>query len=312
MSDNLPASAGELRIAPMRRFRIRISVRALMSVVLVIGIVLGWYIYRARLQRAAVRAIQARGGIVEYDYKYDSSLDQRNRKGKTWTPAWLQNAVGDDNFLHHVAVVGLDMDISLRPIDVADADLIHLEGFTHLKVLYAGGGHVTDAGLEHLRNMTELRMLVLWNNPISGAGLKYLRRLKKLRHLDLNNTAVTEEQLANLRELTGLERIDLANNPQLTGSFLEHVADLPNLKELVLRGSGITDSALIHLKRARNLHSLMLDRTNVTDEGLSHLRDFKSLRALDLTQTAVTASGVASIKAQIPPLSVLYSPPKNP
>ena len=70
-----------------------------------------------------------------------------------------------------------------------------------------------------------------------------------MRHLDLSNTAVTDEQLVYLKDLTALERIDLPNNPQLTGSFLQHVADLPNLKGLVLRGSGITDAALIHLKR---------------------------------------------------------------
>jgi hypothetical protein len=57
------------------------------------------------------------------------------------------------------------------------------------------------------------------------------------------------------KELTGLERIDLPNKPQLTGAFLQHVAELPKLTSLVLRGSGITDSSLAHLKRAKNLQS---------------------------------------------------------
>jgi hypothetical protein len=311
MIEHAPATAVEVCDPPDRRGRIRMSVRAMMGLVVVIAVVLGWYIHLARKQRSAVQAILARGGTVEYDYKYDAAHNRRVRKGEPWYPAWLRNAVGDDNFCHDVAIVGLDMNKSGDPILGTDGDLVHLEGFNHLKVLYSGGGRITDAGLEHLKNMTELRMLVLWGNPITGAGLKHLRGLKKLRHLDLSKTSVTDGQLASLRDLTGLERIDADNNPQLTGAFLEYVADLPNLKELVLRGSGITDSALSHLKHAKNLRALMLDRTKVTDAGLAHLQAFKSLRTLDLSQTTVTDWGAASLKASSPQLNVIHSAPKN-
>jgi hypothetical protein len=275
-----------------------------MAVVMVLGAGLGWYIHQIREQRLAVQAIRARGGIIEYDYRFDVVRDRRLPNGKSWCPVWLQHFLGDDDFLHNVAVVGLDVDKSGHSIRPTDADLVYLEGLHHLKILYLGGGGITDAGLEHLKKLTELRVLILWGNPISGAGSKHLRGLGKLRHLDLNNTAVTDDQLTYLRDLTGLERIDLANNPQLTGSFLEHVAELPNLKDLVLRGSGITDSALINLKRAKNLQSLMLDHTTVTDAGLPHLRGLTSLRSLDLSQTAVTNAGIARTEAWFPQASV--------
>jgi hypothetical protein len=308
MTGNEPATTLNRQLPPRRRIRVRISLRALMGLVLVFGVVLGWPIHLARQQRSAVRAILSRGGTVEFDFKYDTAGNRRISKGVSWCPAWLQNAVGDDNFFHHVAVVGMDLGRSGTLVCPTDADMVQLEAFNHLKVLYLGGGRITDSGLEHLKSMTELRMLVLWKNPISGAGLKHLRSMKHLRHLDLSNTAVTDDQLTALRDLTGLERLDLPNNPQLTGSFLEHVADLPNLKELVLRGSGITDSALIHLKRAKNVRALMLDRTKVTDAGLAHLQAVKSLRTLDLNQTAVTAWGVGSLEVASPQVSVIYSP----
>ncbi len=275
-----------------------------MALVMVIAAALGWHIRQTRTQRLAVQAILARGGFVEYDYRYDAVRDRRLPNGKSWCPVWLQQVVGDDDFFHHVAVVGLDVDKSGQRAHPTDADLVHLERLRHLKMLYLGGGRVTDAGLEHLKSLTDLRVLILWGNPISGAGLKHLRGLGKLRHLDLNNTAVTDDRLTYLKDLTGLERVDLANNPQLTGSFLQHVADLPNLKDLVLRGSGITDSALIHLKRAKNVQSLMLDRTNVTDAGLPSLRGLTSLRSLDLSQTAVTDVGIARIEVWFPQASV--------
>jgi hypothetical protein len=263
---------------------------------------LGWVVHQAREQRLAVRAILARGGTVEYDYQYDAARNRRLPKGKTWRPVWLQKALGDDYF-HHVICVGLE-----RP---TDADLVPLAGLTHLKLLYLGGGGITDDGLKQLKDLTDLRTLILWGNPISGDGLKHVRNLRKLRLLDLGRTQVTDSQLLGLRNLTGLERIDLPNNPQLTGSFLQYVADLPNLKDFVLRGTGITDSALYHLEKAKNVQSLMLDRTKVTDAGLPHLRGLTSLRSLDLTQTAVTDTGIVGVSGWFPQASVKPSMPEK-
>ena len=270
--------------------------RALIVIVLATGVWLAWRVHEARKQRAAVQAIQARGGNVEYDYKYDAARDRLLPNGKPRWPVWLQRAIGDENFFHDVVWVGLDFDQSERFLKPTDADLVCLEDLNHLIYLHAGGGHITDAGLEHLKNLTELRMLFLWRDPISGTGLAHLRGLRKLRHLDLSNTRVTDDRLAYLKDLTGLERIDLPNNPQLTGAFLQHVASLPGLKSLLLRGSGITDSGLDHLKGAKNLEFLMLDGTKVTDAGLTHLRGLTCLRELDLSRTKVTDAGLTHLR----------------
>jgi hypothetical protein len=255
---------------------------------------LGWVVHQAREQRLAVQAILAKGGVVEYDYQYDATRNRRLPNGEPWRPVWLQRALGDEYF-HSVVCVGLDAER-----DQTDADLVHLARLRRLKLLYLGGGKITDDGLKHLKDLTDLRILILWGNPISGNGLKHLRGLTKLQYLDLASTQVTDGGLDDLRNLTGLERIDLPNNPQLTGSFLQHVADLPNLKDLVLRGSGITDSALSQLNRSQTLQSLMLDRTRVTDAGLAHLRGLISLRSLDLSQTAVTETGITQVREWLP------------
>jgi hypothetical protein len=259
---------------------------------------LGWVAHRAREERLAVRAILARGGMVEFDYQYDAIRNRRLTNGKPWRPVWLQKALGDEYF-HDVACVGIDGDHA-----AADSDLVHIARLTHVKVLYLGGGRITDDGLKLLAHLKDLRILILWGNPISGDGLKHLRALKELRLLDLSQTRVTDSRLIGLRDLTGLERIDLPNNRQLTGAFLQHVADLPNLSDLNLRGSGITDSSLTYLRHAKNVQSLMVDRTKVTDAGLSHLRGLTGIRRLDLTQTAVTNAGIAQAHEWFPQASV--------
>jgi hypothetical protein len=259
---------------------------------------LGWVVHQAREQRLAVEAILARGGMVEYEYQYDAARNRRLPNGQPWRPEWLQKVLGDEYF-HGVVCAGLD-----GGHIPTDADLVHIARLRRLKLLYLGGGKITDDGLKELKDLTDLRLLILWGNPISGDGLKHLRGLKKLRHLDLSNTQVTDSQLIDLRDLTGLERIDLPNNPQLTGSFLHHVVDLPNLKDLVLRGCGITDSALRHLSQSKTVQSLMLDRTRVTDAGLPHLREVTSLRSLDLGETAVTDAAIDQLREWLPQASV--------
>ena len=156
-----------------------------------------------------------------------------------------------------------------------------------------------------------MQYLFLWGNPVSGEGLEHLRSLKKLKQLDLGRTQITDRRLIGLRSLTGLERIDLPNNPQLTGSFLQYVAELPKLKGYVLRGTGITDSALAYLEHAKNVQSLMLDRTRVSDAFLPYLRGLTSLRSLDLSETAVTDVGIARVREWLPLVGVKPIVPKK-
>jgi hypothetical protein len=281
-----------------RARRLRSSVRMMMLLIAGSAGGLGWVVHKAREQRLAVEAILARGGMVEYDYKYDAARNRRLPSGKPWRPEWLQKALGDEYF-HRVVCIGLDGERT-----PTDADLVPIARLRNVKLLYLGGGSITDDGLKELKDLMDLRLLVLWGNPISGDGLKHLRDLKELRHLDLSNTSVTDNKLVDLRNLTGLERLDLPNNHQIDGSFLQYVADLPNLKDLVLRGSGITDSALGHLGQSKTLQSLMLDRTAVTDAGLPYLRGVTSLRSLDLSETAVTDAAIDRVREWLPLASV--------
>jgi hypothetical protein len=73
---------------------VKISVRALIVAVLVIGAGLGWLVRRSQVQRDAVAAITKAGGLVEYAWE---SPDPRF-KPKLWWPKWLMEWVGVDHF----------------------------------------------------------------------------------------------------------------------------------------------------------------------------------------------------------------------
>src|SRR5262245_1503912 len=89
--------------ATLWRRRLRISVRALMVLVLIVGGGLGWVIYRARVQRDAVATIRRAGGDVAYSWQWSGGRPVSPRPRPPW-PYWLRRILGPD-FLDTVTYV---------------------------------------------------------------------------------------------------------------------------------------------------------------------------------------------------------------
>ena len=143
---------------PARRFRL--SVRALMVLVLLVGGCLGRVLYRAQPQKEAVGAIKRAGGTVGY-------------AADDW-PRWRQSIVD---------AIGRDY------LDTAISDLAHLEGMTHLVRLDLGPTRVTDAGLVHLRGLRNLQELQFSSERISNEAMaKLTQERPKLQILSPNTT----------------------------------------------------------------------------------------------------------------------------
>ena len=55
-----------------RWYRVRLSIRAMIVLVVVVGCALGWVVHRTRVQRDAVNAVMRVGGRgeVSYDWEY--------------------------------------------------------------------------------------------------------------------------------------------------------------------------------------------------------------------------------------------------
>src|SRR5262245_19014984 len=107
-----PGKVATARARPRRR-GLNISVRALLLVVLVLGLWLGWRVNRAREQRLAVRTIALHGGVVSYDWHLALLHSPP-------APAWVRGMVGDDLF-QDVALVDL-RNPSLRDLSPQERD----------------------------------------------------------------------------------------------------------------------------------------------------------------------------------------------
>jgi hypothetical protein len=75
--------------------RPRISLRAMLVVVLFLGCSLGRFVHRARVQRAAVDSVERVRGEVLYEWEYKDG--KYIPGGRPWWPRWLVSALGVDS-----------------------------------------------------------------------------------------------------------------------------------------------------------------------------------------------------------------------
>jgi hypothetical protein len=175
---------------------LRISVRALIALVLVFGTGLGWVVRSARIQREAVAGIRRAGGVVVYAYPRDGlgtcSLAAEPRRPGPSVPRWLETAIGVDYFSHPFQVVFEGTG--------SDNDLSHVGRLESLELLWIEDTDVTDAGIAHLKRLTGLTFLSLAHTKVSDAGLVHVESLTQLEDLDVQQTLVTAAGIRQLRQ----------------------------------------------------------------------------------------------------------------
>lgn len=81
---------------------------------------------------------------------------------------------------------------------------------------------------------------------------------------------------------------------------LDSLANFPQLEELDLFGTQITDAGLPHMERLTSLRKLTLDCTEVTNVGLKHLAGLKQLQSLSLRDTKATQEGIQRLQQALP------------
>ena len=175
---------------------LRFSVRGLMLVVLAAGGCLGWWLHLARVQRQAVAAIQAAGGLIRYEWDV---------AGSPAVPGWRRWVA------EHV-----DVDLTSNVVEVylsprcSEAELAQRAQFDRLEFLVVCGANVTDASMASLGRLTRLQFLDLENRPITDAALVHLEPLTGLEVLSLERTPVTDAGLIHLKGLANLWILRLA------------------------------------------------------------------------------------------------------
>ena len=236
-----------------RMLPLRMSVRALMMIVLILGGMLAWVVHLAHAQRDAVAAIRSAGGQATYDWqlkRLPNGVARLDPKARPWAPSWLLEHLGPDYFGHVE-------DVTLETRN-ADAVMKQVEKLDKLRVIRVSTGGIdvaplARAGLESLPNVGLTRFKGLFElvttglNPpeFNGKNFKYLRNMTRLETLQLpGNIAVTDADLAYLSKLTALLRLEL-HDPRITDAGLVSLKDMTRLNHLALQGSQVSGAGLI-------------------------------------------------------------------
>lgn len=125
---------------------------------------------------------------------------------------------------------------------------------------------------------TKLTRFTLRDLPmVDDQAMEVFTDLPELKRLYLHEIeSLSDYGLENLKNLKSLELLDIWAVPQMTDATVDIIAELPNLKELSIRTTGVTDAAVDKILAMPKLESVTFkDNGSVTDEGLKKLASKK-------------------------------------
>ncbi len=309
-----------------RRLVPRMSVRALLILVLVIGGGSGWTIDRANRQRRIVAWIVRSGGSVTYDdrnARRDLEVEMRDPfpARDSWAPEWLVDRVGIDYF-HRISTVTLQPHSDEEASDALDAleelgppwivtvhgplfvdrfmgRLDELNGIEGLRLVSLPSNLTEKAGLANLARLPRLRFLAIVGSDFSDDGLQVVKSLKQLEYLDLSYSRITDAGLAQLESLPQLKSLVLGAS-NVTAAGLTHLQDLKRLDELAIENTRLDDGALEKLRVLHGLRRLSLRNTEISDAGIGDLIELTNLEELWLDGTRVSDAGRKELRGALP------------
>lgn len=173
--------------------------------------------------------------------------------------SWMQRTFGRD-FLHDVVEVN----------------------FTwrwHQNTQDPNYAHMDDDVIPSVVGLSRLRKLSLFYGQATDESFKAIGQLTSLEELEVHEAAsVTDSGIACIENLSHLRSLTVADAP-LTDRSLTTVSRLPSLERLKLcNGSGVggqarfTDDGLMALAKCKNLRELVVRETGVSEFGANALK----------------------------------------
>ncbi len=189
--------------------------------------------------------------------------------------------------------------LSLKKLEIEDAQLKYLENLTGLVDLDLEETDVSDQGLRWLHKLNKLERLKLRASLVTGKGLVYLKPLSSLTDLSLANIAIGDEGLENLvglKKLTGLT----LSRAQMTDQGLKRIAPMSQLEKLDIEFNKISDAGIASLVGLKNLKELLLSDTLVTVNCIKYLKQFPALHQIIYSERNFNAQDAAKLSAALP------------
>jgi len=154
---------------------------------------------------------------------------------------------------------------------------------------------------------------VLFRRPDDGDVTDSLAGMSHLRSLEIEEGYVTETGFQRIGGLASLSSLHIKGTRGLTDSGAGHLANLRDLKYLLIADSELSDTGLGHLAALTKLEMLTLmnlknrdiAQSRITDRGLEHLKALTRLRSLYVIGIGVTEDGVSRLQQALPSLKTV-------
>ena len=268
---------------PKRRW-FRFSLRALLVLVTVLCVWLGFKVNAVRKQKEAIDAIMQAGGSFWFDYQYavgDSNLTNPDPDITPPGPTWLRKFLGDDYFRTPVFLMigysenGGNNDIGTGLLNQLEKlPSLRRVMFDSIAIVDVSSGHrhrFSDSDLQVFSTLHHLESLSIQIADIRGDGVAYLSNLTNLGSLEFYSTPLDDAGMEKISKMEWLRSLVCAGT-RITNKSLQYIQHLTNLDGLNLCDNDISDDALPCLKRLTNLRTLFLRKTHVTAGGIRELQ----------------------------------------
>lgn len=143
-----------------------------------------------------------------------------------------------------------------------------------------------SSGKERKAAMTDIRKL--------GGEIRFDQH-QKVYAVILRGPNVRDTALAQLKAIPEIREITL-DKTKVTNAGLAHLKGLKNLKKLGIYDTAICDAGLKHLRGMTQMERFTLYSTDVAGPGLKSLQGWKKLRSLSLDRTEVTDAALKHVK----------------
>ena len=121
----------------------------------------------------------------------------------------------------------------------------------------------------------------------------------------VSSAATTTDQQIDLLSKVAPQLYDLnLAGTKVSDDGLKALDNMTNLRRLHLEKTAVSDAGLSHLKNLGNLEYLNLYHTSVSDTGVEQVQGLKKLKNVYLWESKVTAAGAENLKKALPTLSV--------
>ncbi len=206
------------------------------------------------------------------------------------------------------------------------------DGDLHLTLLDLNRSRVSDGGTMFLLNQLSLKNIFLDDTRVSNRTVYVIAHLPNMEKVSLHRAHLSDFAFDNLPQPKNLWGLYLTDARGVSDRSLDNITLLPNLSELDIKGTSITDEGCnkLHrvklkklwasdtkfgdvgmhaLKRTDLMTDLYVGNTKITDKGMSDLHA-PVLKELDISSTGVTDQGMQYLErfSQLDTLRLVWLP----